>query len=118
MPFKDKQKKREADRKYDKKRKFLIRGRILEILGNKCVYCGFSDLRALQIDHINGGGEKERKIHKGNSYYRYILKQLKTGSKDYQLLCANCNMIKGRGMFIRDGDISISIGRVKYGKNL
>ena len=32
---------------------------VVERLGNKCIVCGYSDPRALQIDHINGGGGKE-----------------------------------------------------------
>src|SRR5690242_5812608 len=27
----------------------------MEILGSSCKRCGFSDIRALQVDHINGG---------------------------------------------------------------
>lgn len=30
-------------------------------LGGSCVKCSFLDSRALQIDHINGGGTQERK---------------------------------------------------------
>ncbi len=32
-------------------------------MGNKCVKCGFSDPRALQIDHINGDGMDNRWIN-------------------------------------------------------
>jgi hypothetical protein len=70
---------------------------IINLLGGKCVRCGFSDPRALQIDHINGGGEKELKGFKHNTtaYYKYILDIIQSGkNKEYQLLCANCNMIK------------------------
>ena len=34
---------------------------ILELLGGKCVQCAFSDYRALQVDHIDGGGYKDKK---------------------------------------------------------
>jgi hypothetical protein len=73
-----------------------LRMRIFELLGAKCVRCGFNDVRALQIDHINGGGTKEiKKIGGVNSkYYKYIIKKIESGSKDYQILCANCNWIK------------------------
>ena len=69
---------------------------IKHLLGDKCVKCGFSDTRALQIDHIHGkGSQKRRNSHKSiYSYYRDILKAIKKGSKEYQLLCANCNWIK------------------------
>lgn len=82
-------------REYNRKRLQKLRTAILEILGNKCERCGFEDYRALQIDHIHGGGTKESKsFNHGHSYYVYILKKLKKGSKDYQCLCANCNWIK------------------------
>ena len=60
----------------------------LEKLGNKCIKCGFSDKRALQIDHINGEGKFE------NSNRYKIYNNVINGSKKYQLLCANCNWIK------------------------
>jgi hypothetical protein len=68
-------------------RSFLIRLEILRLLGNKCIRCGNTDFRVLQIDHINKNGTKERAIRK-------ILREIKEGSKAYQLLCANCNWIK------------------------
>lgn len=71
-----------------------IKNEIITLLGSKCVYCGFSDLRAIEIDHVNGGGHKERKKFHIYGYYKHILEQVKAGSKDYQLLCSNCNDIK------------------------
>lgn len=73
-----------------------IKNAIFEFLGDKCVVCGFTDRRALQIDHVNGGGSKERnnKHLVGRSGYKYILDKVVDGSKDYQILCANCNWIK------------------------
>jgi hypothetical protein len=52
---------------------------------------GCTDRRCLQIDHINGGGKKDRKGGGGRyCMYRKILKD----STGYQILCANCNWIK------------------------
>lgn len=66
-------------------------------MGGRCKNCGFSDERALQIDHINGGGVKEKKNVKTN-YNSFLLKQIQEDKeqfiKKYQLLCANCNWIK------------------------
>jgi hypothetical protein len=66
---------------------------VIGILGSKCAKCGFDDYRALQIDHINGNGNKERKDNKRNNYSA-IKKILAGETKNYQLLCANCNWIK------------------------
>lgn len=78
-----------------------VRTEILSLLGNRCsnpncaVIGGMTDIRALQIDHINGGGRKEiEKFSSRYAYYKYVLEQLKAGSKEYQCLCANCNWIK------------------------
>jgi hypothetical protein len=98
----------EANRKYSrenrgkinlslKKYRRRLRKEALEKLGGKCSRCGFSDWRALQIDHIKGGGSRERKETKQASegLHRLILRTpLKTLFGKYQLLCANCNWIK------------------------
>ena len=76
----------------NKKRREELRGRAIERLGGKCTSCGFSDFRALQIDHINGDGIKDRARNSGNAYFynRIAFGDL----RKYQLLCANCNIIK------------------------
>lgn len=73
---------------------------IFHLLGDKCsnsnclIPNGCTDIRCLQIDHVNGNGSKEKRRKGGEMYYRIVLKEIKAGSKDYQLLCANCNWIK------------------------
>lgn len=72
-----------------------MREEILQMLGSKCKNCGNSNIIVLQIDHVNGGGSKERKrLSNGTNYYKHVLEELKSGSKEYQLLCANCNIMK------------------------
>ncbi len=96
---KDYNKKRREDRenynRYAREYCAKKKQEILDILGNKCVECGYTGL-ALQIDHVHGNGCAERKKLGKQTvrYYLYILKKLKEGSKDYQCLCANCNFIK------------------------
>src|SRR5580692_501468 len=78
------------------------KAKIYEILGGVCVRCGFSDARALQLDHIHGGGWRGTKVssngvvvNKGYShtYLKAILDDPEIKQK-YQILCANCNWIK------------------------
>ena len=61
----------------------------------ECVSCGFDDVRALSIDHIEGGGSKERRTNPrliGQSIYLYLKRM---GFPDgYQTLCMNCQFIK------------------------
>lgn len=75
----------------------------LQKLGNRCVNpaCqwlnadgsrGCTDFRCLQIDHVVGGGNRERKQGlTGLALYHAVLAD-QTGK--YQALCANCNWIK------------------------
>ena len=88
----NKEKVREKQREEKQKKKLEIH----LLLGSICIKCGFSDSRALQIDHINGGGYTERKLYPTNpkKYYSDILKSIKNNENKYQLLCANCNWIK------------------------
>ena len=67
------------------------RNQALTALGGECVRCGFTDVRALQIDHVNGDGGKERSA--GMSQVK-LYKKIFEDQTGYQLLCANCNWIK------------------------
>ena len=73
-----------------------LRRSMVDALGGKCIRCGFEDIRALQIDHINGGGSEERrdKKYRGASLHKIVLESFLRGENKYQLLCANCNWIK------------------------
>jgi|SaaInlLV_10m_DNA_2_1039722.scaffolds.fasta_scaffold00537_25 Zn ribbon nucleic-acid-binding protein len=66
------------------------RKKVLDHLGGACVHCGFDDIRALQIDHVNGGGRKDR----NKQVIGFYKKVMENRENSYQLLCANCNTIK------------------------
>ena len=75
----------------EKNRQRVLRLRIIEAYGGQCVRCGFDDWRALQIDHVYGGGRRSES--KSITSYDYkVLREVASGN--YQLLCANCNWIK------------------------
>lgn len=83
----------EADRISSVQRRRRIRDAVIQHLGGRCVKCGFADTRALQIDHVNGGGTKDHTEKKSvSSYYQRVMAS--APNKDFQLLCANCNQIK------------------------
>ena len=69
-----------------------LRQAVLERLGQKCSRCGYKDVRALEIDHKFGGGTEERRRLGYPTYYVHVLRHLDR----FQILCANCNMIKRR----------------------
>jgi hypothetical protein len=61
--------------------------------GPKCKGCGNEDVRVLQIDHIDGGGTKHHKEVGLGRMYKWLKKR--GFPPGYQVLCANCNTIKG-----------------------
>lgn len=79
----------------------------------RCACCGEKHIEFLTIDHINGGGTKERKeilqeikkadeeeIKKngrkksGAPFYRWLIEN--NFPEGYQVMCSNCNMAKGQ----------------------
>ena len=67
-----------------------LRLNVLNHYGCKCNRCGFSDARALQIDHVDGGGTHARITLKQR--LNWIVKN--NYPENLQILCANCNCIK------------------------
>ena len=68
-----------------------LRARVMTKYGAQCARCQFKDLRALELDHIDGGDKTARRHY--NSREGWLLDALHTEGK-YQILCANCNRIK------------------------
>lgn len=59
----------------------------------KCAICGYDDVRALTIDHINGGGTQHRRKIKrwGTSFSGWLVKN--NFPEGFQVLCRNCNWV-------------------------
>ena len=68
-----------------------LREKVHEKLGSVCVRCGFTDWRALQVEHINGNGRCDRARFTNREQF---LREVLLYSQGYQLMCANCNWIK------------------------
>lgn len=106
MPYKDIEKQREWQRIWAKKKRlndpykhrevyrkyrWNVRLRVIEQFGGKCVYCGCNIPEALEINHINGGGAKEkRETNRGEMFYLDILKG-RRNMEDLELTCIVCN---------------------------
>jgi hypothetical protein len=80
-------------REYKQAKRLQSRIKMLRYLGGECINCGFSDWRALQVDHINANRGKD-KITYGESYHKKVMKSYDNDENKYQILCANCNWIK------------------------
>lgn len=89
---KNKQYLKEYYKRYRKEETEKWKSKVYELLGKKCVKCGYDkDIRALQVDHINGGGREHHKKHSNYTFYKDVIASNGVG---YQILCANCNIIK------------------------
>jgi ribosomal protein S26 len=79
-------------------RRIRIKIEVMTHYGNgkcACVKCGFSDIIALTVDHVNGNGSNHRKENKyvrGNHIYEWLKKN--KFPLNYQTLCMNCQLIK------------------------
>ena len=99
---------RENRERYNRsKREYRYRLKLeaLAIYGNgvvACVQCGFSDARALVIDHVNDDGKEHRRALKvagtnsgsGTNIHEALKARGWPNDPPLQTLCANCNLIK------------------------
>lgn len=85
---------RDKSLKWHKEHWLKMRLELIQGLGGKCIKCDYSDYRALQVDHVFGGGVKELKANKNFKSPRRYLQHILENRERYQLLCANCNWIK------------------------
>lgn len=81
-----------------KLRDFRYREAALNAYGGLCACCGEDNYEFLAIDHIEGGGVKQRKELFGSNssstrFYRWLAQQ--GFSSGYRVLCHNCNMALG-----------------------
>ncbi len=85
-----KEENKEHQKKYYKQRRL----KLLNIISNNnpcCVRCGCNDIRLLEINHKNGGGNKETKKGKKSSKLRNDILNGKRKTDDLELLCRVCN---------------------------
>lgn len=66
--------------------------RLFDMYGRTCVVCGFSDVRALTLDHIYGDGNEERRQVGETGVYRLALQDY--APDRYRILCMNCQFIE------------------------
>ena len=73
----------------------VLKKTIVDHYGGKCIcpLCDEQQLDFLTIDHIDGGGTKQRKntsIHGGTNFYYWIIKN--DYPSNLQIMCLNCNV--------------------------
>jgi transcriptional regulator with XRE-family HTH domain len=96
---------REGERKYGRSVRDKVKRICLSHYGHNdvgaCVKCGFDDLRALSIDHIQGRRSRRTQPlreanyaynYAGHLLYHWLIKN--NFPEGYQTLCMNCQWIK------------------------
>ena len=87
---------RKCNEEQSKERNKKNRLEVLSLLGNECQCCHIQDISLLSIDHIEGGGNRERKKTRGKSYINKLLSlPIDELTSKYRSLCFNCNYTIG-----------------------
>jgi hypothetical protein len=84
------------------KRQKIIKNAVLSYFSKSdipcCVNCGYEDIRALCLDHVNGDGGAHRKglknNKKGYNLYNFLYRNNFKCDYALQTLCFNCNQVK------------------------
>lgn len=84
-----------CDKQAMKDRCFQKKLQVFEHYGRICACCGESFIEFLALDHIEGGGRKQRDELKlwGDKIYWWIVKHC--FPPEFRVLCHNCNMSIG-----------------------
>jgi hypothetical protein len=101
-----------------KRRFFMLKLETLIAYGGMCVCCKEADYRFLTIDHINGGGTKERKQLRMSAMTFYSHLKKNDYPEGYQVLCYNCNCAKNDKPYCphnEPNDMAIEL-RLRYAK--
>lgn len=77
----------EENRRKNRKKMREYREKFLELYGNKCECCGEDTEIFLSLDHINGQRGRKRE----NPYTAYLRAIKDYPSKEFRILCHNCN---------------------------
>lgn len=80
----------------EKRRAQKLRTTLFKILGGAiCVFCACQTIMALQFEHKNANGRKDRDRFSGKSQFlRYYRDHPEEAQEKLQITCANCNFIK------------------------
>lgn len=78
--------------------------KLFTMYGSECSMCGFSDMRALSLDHVKDNGNEERRQIGERGVYRRAKELYRPD--EYQILCMNCQFIKRS---VNSGHIDLNI---------
>lgn len=75
---------------------------VLEHYGGKCACCGELSFEFLSIDHINGGGNKQKREMGRHKMWNWLHKDRPEG---FRVLCHNCNQSLGAYGYCPHGNL-------------
>lgn len=80
-----------------RKRNLVLKTKVITDMGGKCSCCDITEIDFLAVDHINGGGQADRKTtdRSGETMYRFMRDN--NYPPGYQIMCHNCNWSKHLG---------------------
>lgn len=85
---------RVANRTYREKIRLTVLGHYGKNGVPTCLCCGETRMEFLGLDHVNGGGQADRKLHTNSQTLQIHL--IRDGFPEgYRTLCHNCNMSLG-----------------------
>jgi hypothetical protein len=90
-----KQKRNIKRKEYFKQYYRELKERVVSAYGGCCECCGDCHFEFMTIDHINGGGRKDRAQKAGAGFYASLEKR-GFPKEGYRLLCMNCNFALGK----------------------
>lgn len=82
---------------YSRARRYERLEYVFRQMGGECKCCGETERGFLTVDHVNGGGNKNRKKH--HYAWRKFCRDIEESGFDpklYQVLCYNCNCGRAR----------------------
>ena len=77
-----------------RKRNQRLKKQLIDLLGGRCVQCSITDIRMLQVDHINGYGNADRRLHGPAGLIVYYIRHTEEAKTKLQVLCANHHSLK------------------------
>lgn len=86
-----------AEREQHRQRTKRLRMRVISAYGGACACCGETNYEFLAIDHVGGGGARERRTVPALSGTYSFCKHIEALGfpSCYRVLCHNCNMARG-----------------------
>lgn len=89
------EKHRAAQNERNKKWRLKLRQEVIKAYGGVCQCCSESRIEFLAIDHIEGGGRKQRESIGGDAHFYSWLRK-NNFPPGYRVMCHNCNFAKGK----------------------